>query len=239
MQKFFIRAMAVWLLISTLIITVLNFSHKANFAKIMMGWGLIILWVVIGGSLMYRYRDRFKLIFEKLPTRWTLKFFIFCVLLALLEEAIATFLTNLAPVFGVPFGEAYITVSSNFFQVVLHHSVIIFIPLFAAWTWLLKKYDFSANQAFWLFGFTGALAEAISFGTLAEFGLWIFVYGLMIYLPAYCVPAARYAKPVRIYHYPIVFLASIFSLVLLFVVAFFWNIAGLPSLPNFGPDFIE
>ena len=33
-------------------------------------------------------------------------------------------MTNCAPLFGVPFGQAYITASANYFDVVLYHSVV-------------------------------------------------------------------------------------------------------------------
>jgi hypothetical protein len=33
--------------------------------------------------------------------------------------------------------------------------------------------------------------------------LWIFVYGLMVYLPAYCVPPERTTRPLRWWHYPL------------------------------------
>ncbi len=36
-----------------------------------------------------------------------------------------------------------------------------------------------------------------------EFGLWIFVYGLMVFLPAYCVPSERPNRPLRWWHYPL------------------------------------
>lgn len=239
MHKFFIKLLFAWLLISTSLITVLNFSNKIGFARLMMGWGLIIIWVLIGGSIMYKFRDTFKAIFEKIPGKWTTKFLIFFIGLALIEEAIATSLTNMAPLFGATPQTAFITASTNFFQVIFHHSIVIFLPLFLAWTWLLKKYDFSANQAFWFFGIIGTIMEAISFGNIAEFGLWIFVYGLMIYLPAYCIPKDRGAKPVRFWHYPLVIIVPVFFFLCIFVLASIWKIIGLPSIPNFGIDLIS
>jgi len=238
MQKLFVKILAIWLVVSSFLITLLNFSNNIARARLLMAWGLIIFWIILGGYIMYKKRDTFKSIFEKLPGKWTTKFFLFCVTLALIEEAIATLLTNMAPVFGSSVSNAYITASANFLQVVTHHSVIIFLPFFMAWVWLLKRYDFSANQAFWFFGITGTIAEAISFGNFAEFGLWIFVYGLMVYLPTYCIPTDRGAKPVRFWHYPLVIIAPIFFFLCLFVVASIWKIIGLPTLPNFGPDLI-
>jgi hypothetical protein len=40
-----------------------------------------------------------------------------------------------------------------------------------------------------------------------EFGLWIFVYGLMVYLPSYCVPSDRKTRAPRWWHYPLAAIA--------------------------------
>jgi hypothetical protein len=84
------------------------------------------------------------------------------------------------------------------------HSVVIFVPFFIGWALILSRYDFSPFAVFVLFGLTGTLAE-MSFGPqhLLEFGLWMFVYGLMVYLPACCVPKDRQTKPVCWWHYPL------------------------------------
>lgn len=131
-----------------------------------------------------------------------MKFILFGILLALLEEFVTTAMTNLAPFFGVQVGEAYITASANYFDVVLHHSVIVFTPWFIAWAWILKRYAFSPFWVFLLFGLDGLVAEWLTFGWqhLNEFALWIFVYGLMVYLPAYTVPAERGATRPNIWH---------------------------------------
>ncbi|MEC9326604.1 MAG: hypothetical protein VYC63_01705, partial [Verrucomicrobiota bacterium] len=42
---------------------------------------------------------------------------------------------------------------------------------------------------------------------------WIFIYGLMIYLPAYCIPQKREARSVRWYHY-------VFAIPLTIAIAF-------------------
>ena len=129
---------------------------------------------------------------------------LFATLLALMEEAITTTMTNLAPLFGVKIGEAYITASTNCLDVVALHSVVVFVPMFVGWAVLLWRYDFSPFSVFVLFGLTGTLAE-MSFGPqqALQFGMWIFVYGLMVYLPAYALPAERNARAPRWWHYPI------------------------------------
>ncbi len=69
---------------------------------------------------------------------------------------------------------------------VAFHSVIVFLPMFLVWAFLLTKYSFQPNSVLLLYGLTGVFAETGTFGlqNLIVGGLWILVYGLMIYLPA-------------------------------------------------------
>lgn len=200
-----IRLIAIWLGISTiLVLTIALIGVNPNTRAVMlMGSGLILLWVLLCGSLMRWQRDAIRQVFQNLGGDWRVKFVLFATLLALVEEAITTTMTNLAPLFGVPVGSAYITASANYFDVVCLHSVVVFIPMFIAWALLLSRYAFSPNAVFLLFGLTGTLAEMSIGGTqaLAEFGMWFFVYGLMVYLPAYCIPTERNARPPRWWHY--------------------------------------
>lgn len=52
--------------------------------------GLLLLWAVIGGSVMYLLRDRVKAFVGKIPGGWRLKFILCCTVLALVEEAVTT-----------------------------------------------------------------------------------------------------------------------------------------------------
>jgi len=170
-----------------------------------MGWGLILLWIFLAGSLMHRFREPIRKAVSNINLDWRLKFILFATILALVEETITTSMTNLAPMFGVKVGEAYITASANYLDVVCLHSVVVFVPMFVGWAVILWRYDFSPFAVFVLFGLTGTLAE-MSFGGpqhALEFGLWIFVYGLMVYLPSYCVPTDRNARAPRWCHYPL------------------------------------
>ena len=85
--------------------------------------GLIVTWVFLGGWLMQRYRDRFRAFMLASSWGWKKKFVISAVCFAVVEEAITTSLTNMAPIFGAKVGQAYITASSNFFDVIFFHSV--------------------------------------------------------------------------------------------------------------------
>lgn len=219
LKSAFIILLALYLLATTLLVYVLTRLDRIAHAVISMGLGLVLLWVLLGGSGMYVFRDRVRALVQKIPTHWQVKFIGFGILMALLEEAITTTMTNLAPFFGVKTGEAYITASTNYLDVVLHHSVIVFIPWFIAWAWILKRYAFSPFWVFLLFGLDGLFAESLTFGWqhLNEFALWIFVYGLMVYLPAYSVPAERGARRPRVWH-------GALALVLPFLIGIPWAI---------------
>jgi hypothetical protein len=200
----FIGALAAWLILTTTAITLLTWPNPRVRATVGMGWGLILLWIGLGGTLMYRFREAVRVRVLNIPLNWQLKFIFFATALALLEEAITTTMTNLAPWFGVKVGEAFITASTNYLDVVALHSVVMFIPMFVGWAMILSRYSFNPFSVFLLFGLTGTVAET-TFGVqhLLEFGLWIFVYGLMVYLPAYCLPAARPTRPLQWWHYPL------------------------------------
>ena len=178
-------------------------SGPPEVATVKMVFGLIMLWIVLGGALTYHFRHRVREFFQRLPFDWRVKFVLFATILALAEEAITVLMTNLAPFFGVKPGEAYLTSSTNYLDVVLCHSVVVFVPLFIAWAILLTRYDFSPFAVFLLFGLTGIFCEATinPAGAIIGSAIWIFVYGLMVYLPAYCIPTGRSARPVKWYHH--------------------------------------
>jgi len=161
-------------------------------AVICMAIGLVVFWIIIGGLLCLRFKKPVRAWVTKLPGSWQLKFVIFATIMALLEEAVTVTMTNCAPLFGVKVGQAYITASSNYLDVVLGHSVIVFIPQFIAWAWLLRRYNLSPAVVFLIYGIQGITGEAMLSGPsqLMEV-FWIFVYGLMVYLPAYCIPTNR------------------------------------------------
>ena len=114
-------------------------------AIISMGIGLIVLWVVIGGLLMRRFRAPVRRLLLAIPLPWWLTFVVACTALAMIEEAVTTTMTNLAPVFGSRIGVAFITELANYWDVVLGHSVIVFVPMFMGWAVLLARYDFTPN----------------------------------------------------------------------------------------------
>ena len=222
-NKFFIIVLGIWLAISTSVVLLVALTAMGpnSRAVILMGAGLILVWIALGGTLMYVFRDRIRGFVLGLPGRWQVKFVLLATLLALTEEAITVTMTNLAPMFGVPVGAAYITASANYLDVVALHSAVVIIPMFIGWAFLLSRWNFSPAQVFLLFGLTGTLAE-VSFGgiqQLAQIAMWTFVYGLMVFLPAYCIPAERGAKPIRWWHFPLaVVLPIVFSVPVAVVV---------------------
>jgi len=190
-------------------------------AVIKMALGLILFWIVIGGLLMYRYREPVRRCVRDIKLNWRIKFVLFATILALLEEAITVTMTNLAPVFGSQVGKAFITASTNYLHTVLFHSVIVFIPMFIAWAFLLGRYDFNPNQVFLLFGLVGSLAEMSMQPSNILGGFWFFVYGLMVYLPACSIPPAylRGAKTPKVRHYILAVALPLVSPIILLPVA--------------------
>jgi hypothetical protein len=97
----FVTAVAVWLVIATSAVTLVTWRHPKMRAVLGMGWGLILLWIGLGGTLMYRFREPIREAVGKIRLDWRVKFILFATLLALTEEAVTTTMTNLAPMFGV------------------------------------------------------------------------------------------------------------------------------------------
>ena len=197
-----IEVCIVWMFLVVILLTVGTLTNpmlETPVARAMtdMIWGLVLVWVVGGGLLMLRLRDRVKREVAKLRLDRSLVFFLFAAGLSLSEEAVTVGMTNLAPVFGVSIGQAYITASSDYLAVVAFHSVVVFLPMFLVWAFLLTRYSFQPNTVLLLYGLTGLLAETGTFGfqNLIAGGLWILVYGLMVYLPAYSFTPTALKKP--------------------------------------------
>ncbi len=213
-----VKALGVYSILAMGLISLVTLSSDAGpdqKAIIKMALGLILVWGIMGGWLMTRFRGPIRDLVLGIPLPWWLKFPLFCTLLALLEEAVAVSLTNLAPVLGSEVGKAAITASANYLHTVLFHSVIVFIPMFLAWTVLLRFYDFPPLHVFLLFGLTGSLAEMSMSPSNILGGFWFFVYGLMVYLPAYSLPRDRGARQPRWWVYPLAVALPLFSPILL------------------------
>ena len=198
-------------------------------AILLMAASLALVWNVIGGAVMYLARTPTRELVRGSRLSRGATFVLFATLLALLEEVVTTTLTNLAPVFGN--AEGFITASRNYLEVVVWHSVIVIAPMFAVWAWLLAKLRFSPGSVLLLFGVNGVLAELLIGGpALIMAPFWIFVYGLMIYLPAYSFPTDAETPAPRWYHYPAAVGACLLASA---AVALLVNLFS-PHLPHFG-----
>lgn len=179
-----------------------------------MGFGLVVLWIVVCGSLMFRFRDKVKNVLSGIRHK-TFAFIIFMIALVMVEEMVTTLMTNLAPVFGSKIGEAYITASTNYWDVIFFHSLVAFIPAIIGWGLLLRKYYFTPGETFILWGLSGILGEAVflgDVGQLVNFGFWMSVYGLMIWLPTYCFVDPSLPRPrwyLKVFSVPMLFIAAV------------------------------
>lgn len=125
---------AAWGILSTTAVAAFVLSNETDpdhRAILKMGIALILIWCILGGTMMYLLRGRFVARARHIPTGWRTRFVLLCIAFAMLEEAVTTSLTNLAPVFGGVTDAARITASKNYLEVVLRHSVIAFpvVPL--------------------------------------------------------------------------------------------------------------
>jgi hypothetical protein len=93
-KAIFVGALASWLVLSTSTVTVLTWPNPRVRATLGMGWGLILLWIGVCGILMYRFREPIRAAVLRLRLGWRTKFILMATVLALIEEAITTTMTN-------------------------------------------------------------------------------------------------------------------------------------------------
>ena len=215
-------------------LVVLNSGKVKDRAIFLMADGMIFFWIILGGALTPMLRRRLVPKLAALPIDWRVRFVLFCIAMALIEEVITTTMTNLAPLFGSTPEEAHITASTNYFVVVCFHSVVVFVPMFVAWALMLSRWDFSPLKVLLLFGITGSIAEASINPTSLIGGFWVFVYGLMVYLPACTIPQNRGATMLRWWHYPLAvvlpFLAAIPVVPVVVVLRKWLGVSFLPGV---------
>jgi hypothetical protein len=149
-KRAFVGILLILVVLTSSFITVVTWHQPHKRAVIGMAWGLITFWIVGCGMLMWRCKELCCRLVDRVPVSWPIKFVVGCILLATLEEVVTTSMTNCAPLFGVKLGEAYITASSNYLDVILRHSVVVFVPMFIGWAILLKYWRFSPFAVFLL-----------------------------------------------------------------------------------------
>ena len=202
-----LRLLAVWGVVMYAAVTAFVLSNQPSRDArwiLLEGAGLILIWCVGAGAGMAALRGPLTRWIRRVPLPWGLRFFLLCTLLAMIEEGVTTSLSSAAVRWGQVSPAGIITASTNYWEVIFLHSVIVFLPMFAVWVWMLRRWDFSPVEVMLLFGLSGTLGETLSFGTqnLSAVGMWVFVYGWMVWLPAYSLPAARGQAPVRFWHWP-------------------------------------
>ncbi len=220
------------LLVTLLNIFLLGSGKTIDRAIILMADGLILFWIIIGGSLTPMMRRMLVPKLCAISIDWRVRFVLLCTAMALIEEVITTTMTNLAPVFGTTPEEAHITASTNYFVVVCFHSVVVFVPMFIAWALMLSWWKFSPLKVLLLFGITGSIAEASIQPSNLIGGFWVFVYGLMVYLPACTIPDDRPAKPPHWWHYPLAVVLPFPFVVLAAPVVLLREWLGIQFLPG-------
>ncbi|MCX5684932.1 MAG: hypothetical protein NT049_14795, partial [Planctomycetota bacterium] len=108
--------LGIWAAVSITLVTALFALVEKDPDKravVFMGAALMLVWCLLGGLLMRRFRSPFVRLVQRIPLGWRTKFVLLCIVFALLEEAVTTGLTNLAPVFGGVTEAARITASKN------------------------------------------------------------------------------------------------------------------------------
>lgn len=208
--------LGIWAAIAYAVVAALVIPNEKDPDKraiVLMGGTLLAVWCLIGGLLMRRLRDPFVRAVQRIPIGWRTRFVILCIIMALLEEAVTTGLTNLAPWFGGVTDAARITASKNYLEVVCLNSVVVFVPSYILWAVMLSFFDFAPVEVMLLYGLTGWLAEWMTFGpqNVLMVGMWTFVYGLMVWLPACTVPKDCKVRPVRWWYWPPAVLVSLFA----------------------------
>lgn len=208
----------------SLVYTHISNSWDTNGLAIIKMWiWLSIIWIIIWGSLQYIFRNILKNIINMTSEKWKMKFFTMTIVLVAIEELIAVVMTNNAEEFWWEIWESFITASTNFFEVIFLHSIIVFIPMFYAWIVLLNKYDFSALQVLFFFGISGIIWEIFMNPIALISWFWIFIYWLMIALPAYCLPKRKVKKPWIFAYIQALILPTLFSIPAVWVALLLQN----------------
>lgn len=157
-------------------------------AAIVMQWGSFIIWVVIMGFFLAPSIASFVSgLVKSFGFGQKSIFIVGATALALIEEAVAIFLNNNVSTSLSTSSGTILTATRNYFELVTQKSVVVFIPMFIVWAYLLKNKHYSAEEAFLYFGLTGILAEFWFMPGPLIFiagGFWMLVYGAMVYAPA-------------------------------------------------------
>ena len=212
-KGFFMLSMVYGILLHVFVmINAANEKDSQGVAIMGMGLTLVTVWILIGGYLQRRYLFSHYERLTQVRSSPVFTFAIMAIFLACIEELIAVIITNLAPLYGVTVGEAYITASTNYFDVITMHSVIVFAPMLFTLGVILRKYAIPPFRALIIFGLVGVCAEFSFAGPQAilAFPTWLFIYGLMVYVPAHIFVNTERKKPFFLL-YPLFIIAILAS----------------------------
>lgn len=234
-KRIFVSVLVVWQLLLSTLLLLAGLEDPLLWALACMMWGVNLLWILTVGFISILARKHVQHYGTNAPRFLRTKFFFACTSLVLIEEAITVAMTNCAPMFGVEFGEMYITASGNYLDVVLFHSVIVFLPQFAAWAWLLHRYSFTPFSTFLLYGLTGWVNETLFAGpNLLALAQWILVYGLLVYLPAFLFRGKKDRKRPGCLLFFVALLLPILASIPMVLLLWFVITPGHPSI-HFDP----
>ncbi len=96
LRRTFIVGVALWVLVRTALVTLASWHSRIMRAEFGMASGLVLLWIVLGGGLMYLFRERIKSCLKPMAANWRLSFFLLATAMAMSEEVITTLMTNCA-----------------------------------------------------------------------------------------------------------------------------------------------
>jgi hypothetical protein len=200
-----IKALFVFVLAFQVLMVILVFDEGtwADRAFVILNSGLLVIWVGLIGGILYRINDRTGT-FLSSNRHHILTFALICPLLVLIEETVAVMMTNTAPLWGLTTSEASITASVNWFETVTRHSVIVFIPQFVLLAIFTKAYRSDPAHVFLMYGLCGFIGEGLAFGFVHNlWGLpfWIFVYGMIAYVPTYVLQTDPNRPVARLWHH--------------------------------------
>jgi hypothetical protein len=143
--KTILIALAVWGLLSFAVVfwvILIGSENTDERAVILEGGSLIFLWCIAGGLSFKCFKHPLITNMQRIAIPWGLRFVVFCILFAMLEEAVTTSLSNLAVHFLGASMKGIITASLNYWEVIGLHSVVVFVPMFIVWVFLLRRLDF-------------------------------------------------------------------------------------------------
>lgn len=194
----------IWQFLLTTLLTLGGIENHKLGVMAKMLWGVNLLWIVLFGIVSLLLRKWVINFGSKIAKFKSLYFFLGATGMALIGEAVTTSMTNCAPLFGAEIGEVYITASADYLDVVMFHSVVVFLPQYLLIGWLLSRYEISPFAIFICYGITGFIGEVMFAGPnpllLAQ---WILIYGLFVYLPAHLFVNQTDRKPIRWWMYPL------------------------------------